>query len=141
MVYVFLPDDLAAHELPRAQEFARGIHARGEARMPGLEQGAPAARRLIGQQRNLPRGGRRRLFQHHVFARAQRGERRVEMRLRRRADGNAMQIGDRGQHGLEVRKVRDSVHRRIAACAGRQLEARVRAQRRNVLIARDLADA
>ena len=52
-----------------------------------------------------------------------------------------MQIGDRGQHGLEIRKVRHAIHRRVAARAGRELEARVRAQRGNVLIARDLADA
>ena len=68
LVHVFLPDDPAARQLAIAQVFARGVDARGAARMPGLVQREAAARGFLGEQCDLPRRGCRWLLEHHVFA-------------------------------------------------------------------------
>src|SRR5215510_11539380 len=109
--------------------------------MPGLEQGAAAARSLLGQQRDLARRRRGRLLQHHVTAGAQRLARRLEMHLRRRADRHAVQIGNTREHGVEIGEARDTIDAGVAAGAGHQFETRVARDGGDVLVARDLAYA
>jgi len=97
-------------------------------------------RRLGLQQGNLPSRRRRRLLEHDVLAGPQRGECGPEVRLGRRADGDGIEILHTRQQSLYIDEVRYSVHARISAGAGHELEARVGGERRNVLIAGDLAD-
>jgi hypothetical protein len=141
VVHIFFPDDPAAHELARTQELARTVDSPGEARMPGLEQRAAASRGFIGEQRDLPRGGGGRFLEHHVFARAQCGQCRLEVCLRWRADRNALEVGYGREHRVEIRETRNATDRGVAARAGREVETGIRLQCGNVLIARDLADA
>ena len=106
LVHIFLPDDPAADQLARAQELARGVDSGGASRMPGLVQRETTTRGLVGEKRDLPSGGGGWLLEHHVLARAQRHQGRVEMRPRWGADGNAVQVRDRGEHALEIGKAR-----------------------------------
>jgi hypothetical protein len=140
-VHVFLPHDAATHELATRQPLARRVDATRKTGVPGLEQRTAARLGFVGEQRDLPGGGRGRLFEHHVFAGAQREQRGVKVRLRRCADGDAVQFGHASQQGLDVRITSQSIDRRIAAGAGDELEVAIGGERRDVLVARDLADA
>ena len=76
-----------------------------------------------------------------MLAGAQRGQGGLEVRLGRRADGDRVELLHLGQQGLDVGEVRHAIDVRIATGAGHELEAGVGSERRNVLIAGDLADA
>ena len=66
---------------------------------------------------------------------------RIEVRLRRRANGNAVELLHIRLHGFQVRVVGNAVHLRAAAGARDQFELRVVLQRGDVLVPGDLADA
>ncbi len=76
-----------------------------------------------------------------MLAARQRQARRVVVKLRRRADRHRVEIGFRVQHVTQRRIIGDAVHLCVAAGTGAQAECRVRAQHRDMLIPRDLADS
>ena len=142
VVHVFLPDDPAAHQLARAQPFARGVDARGESRMPGLEQrdgrGARLLRPATRSAAWWPSAASRasRVCRRAAQSAPRRNAPAAACRWRRNAD-RAPRRAWLSRSG----KLGTPSTRGVAAGAGRELEARIRVQRGNVLIARDLADA
>jgi hypothetical protein len=111
-------------------------------RVPGREERAAGRGRAPLEIDEFAHGGRRRLLQEHVLARLKGGAGDLVARLRRRADGHGVEIGQ-AQHLLPIReRVRDSLDCDSALARHRhELEGGVSLNDRQVLVLGDLAEA
>ena len=139
--HILLPDDRGRTDPGHGEEGARGLDGRRVARMPAGEQRDAFRRGQRLQILDLADRGAGRLFQEHMLAGLERRASRLVADLRRHAERHGVEIACRREHRLDRREIRDAVHRGVAAGGGDELVVGVFGERRQMLVADDLADA
>ena len=109
--------------------------------MPGREQREATLARERFQYGHFAERRARRLLEHHVLAGFERGARLRVAHLRRRAQRHGVGFALGGQQRAQIAIVAHAGDFRVAARARGQLETRFGVDRRQMLVARNLADA
>src|SRR5690606_3609602 len=139
---VLAPGDPRAENSLPSQPLARRFDPGGEARVPGSEDRQPCFGRLAGERNRLGHGRCRRLLEQDVKPAVQRLHGQPVAHLRWRAYRHRIERDACGQALLQGREARYSLgDLTIRADGCGDLERGVRPQRRQVLVAGDLAEA
>ena len=139
--HVLLPDDRRRLDPRRGQESLRRFDGRRVAGMPACEQGHAPFRRQRPQVLDLAHRRARRLFHEHMLAGQKRGARGVVPELRRHAQRYRVEVRHGAEHRFYAGEIGNAVHLAVPACRRRKAVIRVLCQRRQMLVAHDLADA
>ena len=139
--HVFFPLHVDGDDGAACQPLPSGLDTGCVARMPRGKQGAAALPRQFSEDRHFRHAGARRLLQHHVLACSECRAGLDKPHLWWRTQRHRTQRGFVSQHGVERRVMRQAVNARMRARAGREREAGLRGECRQMLIACNLADA